>query len=99
MTKKLACLFKNSKRLKIDDTPKMVIMSDCRRGLVMVLIIISKMKTFIQQLYYYSRWFTYIELGDGAEMWEANDYQASKRIEKELKEWSIKNSKMEIWKE
>lgn len=77
MSKKLDPLFKNSKRLKIDDTTKIVIMSDCHRGAG------NSFDNYIKNenihkaalLYYYSRGFTYIELGDGDEMWEVNNYQ------------------------
>lgn len=68
-------IFKNSLSLEIDDTTKIVVMSDCHRGVG------DSDDNFIKNenifkaalLYYYSRGFTYIELGDGDEMWEVKN--------------------------
>ena len=76
MNRKLDILFRFSKRIRINDNSKIVIMSDCHRGKG------NKYDNFIKNreiylyalMYYYNRGFTYIELGDGDEMWEVNDY-------------------------
>ena len=73
---KLDKIFSNSKKIKIDDSSKIVIMSDCHRGKG------DKYDNFVKNreiflyalMYYYNMGFTYIELGDGDEMWEVNDY-------------------------
>ncbi len=91
--KKLDKLFKKSRRLKIDDKSKIVIMSDCHRGAG------NNDDNFIknQNIYdaalnhYFDRGFTYIELGDGDEMWEVANYEdiIAEHIEtfKELKKF------------
>lgn len=76
MINKLDRIFNNSKRIKIDDLSKIVIMSDCHRGKG------NKYDNFIKNkeiylyalMYYYNLGYTYIELGDGDEMWEVNNY-------------------------
>lgn len=75
--KKLDKLFKQSKRIKIDDSSKFVIMSDCHRGSG------NNHDNFIRNQnifnsalrHYYNKDFTYIELGDGDDMWEVTDYK------------------------
>lgn len=74
---KLDKIFKKSKRLDIDDKSKLVIMSDCHRGAG------DNDDNFIKNqnifevalTYYYDNGFTYIELGDGDEMWEVKHYK------------------------
>jgi len=77
MSTKLNTLFKHSLKKNIDDTSKYVIMSDCHRGAG------DNDDNFIKNqnifeaalLYYYHKGFTYVELGDGDEMWEVKNYQ------------------------
>lgn len=74
---KLDKVFRNAKRISIDDYSKLVIMSDCHRGSG------DNDDNFIKNqnifkaalLYYYARDFTYVELGDGDEMWEVKNYK------------------------
>lgn len=69
-------LYNNSPKYSIDDNSKLVIMSDCHRGSG------DKDDNFVQNqnifesalLHYYHNGFTYIELGDGDEMWEVNNF-------------------------
>lgn len=77
MNKKLDHIFKQSKRLAIDDNAKLVIMSDCHRGRGDNYDNFAKNQNiFLSALqYYYAKEFTYIELGDGDEMWEVENYQ------------------------
>lgn len=75
--KKLDKLFKQSKTIKINDSSKFVIMSDCHRGSG------DNYDNFIRNQnifnsalrHYYKNGFTYIELGDGDEMWEVTNYK------------------------
>ncbi len=75
--KKLDKIFKNAHRQKIDETTKIVIMSDCHRGAG------NQYDNFIKNRniydaalnYYFKNGFTYIELGDGDEMWEVTNYK------------------------
>jgi len=77
MMKKLDKFFEKSKRLDIDDSSKLVIMSDCHRGAGDNFDNFIKNKNIFEAalLYYYNNNFTYIELGDGDEMWEVKNKQ------------------------
>lgn len=76
MKSKLDEIFKNSKRIKIEDSTKIVIMSDCHRGAGDSFDNFIKNKNIYEAAlqYYYNNNFTYIELGDGDDMWEVKDY-------------------------
>lgn len=75
MKTKLNKIFKTSKRISIYDNSKIVIMSDCHRGGGNASDNFLKNKSiFLEALdYYYNQGFTYIELGDGDEMWEVKN--------------------------
>lgn len=77
MNKKLDKIFKNSKIIHIDDNSKLVIMSDCHRGAGDNYDNFIKNKNIFEAalLYYYNKDFTYIELGDGDDMWEVKNYE------------------------
>lgn len=77
MNKKLDKIFEKSSKLIIDDNTKLVIMSDCHRGAGDNYDNFKKNKNIFKSAlqYYYIRGFTYIELGDGDEMWEVKDYK------------------------
>lgn len=76
MKSKLDTIFKNSKRIRIDDSNKIVIMSDCHRGSGDGFDNFIKNKNIYEAAlqYYYNNKFTYIELGDGDDMWEVKNY-------------------------
>ncbi len=76
MNKKLDEIYKKSKRIRIDDTTKIVIMSDCHRGAGDNFDNFIKNKNIFDAAlnHYYNRGFTYIELGDGDDMWEVKKY-------------------------
>lgn len=77
MSKKIDNIFISAKKITIDDNTKLVIMSDCHRGAG------NNYDNFIknQNIYeaalthYYNNGFTYIELGDGDDMWEVKNYK------------------------
>lgn len=77
MIRRLDKLFKRSKKINITNKDKIVVMSDCHRGNG------SNYDNFLKNRnifhvalnHYYKKGFTYIELGDGDEMWEVKDYQ------------------------
>lgn len=77
MDKKLDKIFKISKKMEIDDNTKIVIMSDCHRGTGDNLDnFVKNQNIYLVALkYYYDSGFTYIELGDGDEMWEVKNYR------------------------
>lgn len=74
--KKLDKIYNNAKRIKIDDSSKIVIMSDCHRGAG------DNFDNFLQNKniyagalnHYFNKGYTYIELGDGDDMWEVKKY-------------------------
>jgi len=76
MSKKLNKIFKKSKRLVIDKKSKFVIMSDCHRSVGNNFDNFNKNKNiYISALnHYYENNFTYVELGDGDDMWEVKNY-------------------------
>ena len=76
MTKILDKLYNNSKRIVMSDKSKYVIMSDCHRGDGDNYDDFYKNQNIFKAAlnYYYKNDFTYIELGDGDELWEVKDY-------------------------
>lgn len=76
MIKKLDKIFEKAKRIKIDDKTKIVIMSDCHRGSGDNYDNFLKNKNIYETalLHYYKNGYTYIELGDGDDMWEVRNY-------------------------
>jgi len=69
---KLSTIFDKSKEISFNDNSKIIIMSDCHRGINNLGDNFSKNKSiFIDALrYYYLENYTYIEIGDGDELWE-----------------------------
>lgn len=76
MSKHLDKVFKESKRVKIDANSKLAIMSDCHRGNGNNSDNFIKNKNvFMAALrHYYDKGFLYVELGDGDDMWEVENY-------------------------
>ena len=76
MKNRIDKIFANSKQIDIDITSKIVIMSDCHRGSG------DSYDNFIRNRniyeaalrYYYKNGFCYVELGDGDDMWEVDNY-------------------------
>lgn len=77
MNKKLNKIFKKSRRILIDNSTKLAIMSDCHRGAGDNYDNFVKNQNIFERalLYYYNHGFTYIELGDGDDMWEIKNYK------------------------
>lgn len=77
MEKKLNEIFEKSKRLTINNNTKLVIMSDCHRGAGDSYDnFLNNQNIYESALrYYYDKEFTYVELGDGDEMWEVKKYE------------------------
>ena len=77
MNKKLNHILKRSNHLKIDKNSKLVIMSDCHRGIGNNYDNFLKNENIYQAAltYYFEKGFTYIELGDGDDMWEVKNYE------------------------
>lgn len=77
MSCRLNKLFVNSRKIKINNNSKLVIMSDCHRGAGDNYDNFLKNKDIFSSAlnYYYNNDFTYIELGDGDDMWEVKNYK------------------------
>lgn len=73
--KRIDKLFSSSKRIAIDKKTKIVIMSDCHRGEGNNEDNFLKNETIYNGAlkYYLKNNFTYVELGDGDELWEVKD--------------------------
>ena len=76
MIKILDKLYHNSRIININDKSKYVIMSDCHRGNGDNYDDFLKNQNIFRAAlnYYYQNGFTYIELGDGDELWEVKKY-------------------------
>lgn len=72
----LSKVFESSEQISFDDTSKIVIMSDCHRGDGNWTDNFSKNQNiyFNALTRYYKSNYTYIELGDGDELWECKDF-------------------------
>ena len=72
VSKRLSKVFKNSKSIPFNNSSKIIIMSDCHRGDGSWGDTFSKnQNVFYAALnHYYNNGYTYIELGDGDELWE-----------------------------
>lgn len=75
ITKILYKVFNFAKQIPIDDSSKIVLISDCHRGEGSWADSLSKNQNiyFSALHHYYSENYTYIELGDGDELWENKD--------------------------
>ncbi|TAH69494.1 MAG: serine/threonine protein phosphatase [Anaerolineaceae bacterium] len=72
VNKRLSQVMSSSLRIPLDDYSRYIIMSDCHRGDGGFSDNFSNNQNifFAALQYYYERGFTYIELGDGDELWE-----------------------------
>lgn len=75
--KKLTRVFQSANEVPYDNQSKIVIMSDCHRGDGDWADNFSNNQNlfFAALNYYYSEGFTYLELGDGDELWENRNYE------------------------
>lgn len=74
---RLDCLYREADRICFDDNTKIVLMSDCHRGAGNGgdNFLNNQHLFFAALTYYNQRCFTYIELGDGDELWENRSYE------------------------
>lgn len=74
--KRLTKTFKNAKRIPFDKNSKYIFFSDCHRGDDSVSDeFIRNQNIFLHALnYYYKEDYTYIEVGDGDELWEYKNF-------------------------
>lgn len=74
---KITKLYNKSTKININNSSKIVIMSDCHRGSGDNYDNFAKNKIIYETalLHYYRKGYTYIELGDGDELWESKNYK------------------------
>jgi len=72
--KNISKVFKEAKEIPFDNSSKFVLMSDCHRGdgTWADYFLMNQHFYFTALNYYYNENYTYIELGDGDELWENN---------------------------
>jgi UDP-2,3-diacylglucosamine pyrophosphatase LpxH len=77
MLDRLSKVFNESKEIKIDDDSKIIIMSDVHRGDGNWSDSFARNQNifFAALNYYYNNDFTYIEIGDGDELWEVRKFK------------------------
>lgn len=70
--KRVSQVYKSAKQISFDDTSKIVLFSDCHRGDGSWSDDFSKNQNlyFAALTHYYNKKYTYIEIGDGDELWE-----------------------------
>ncbi len=75
---RLDCLYRKADRICLEENTRIVLMSDCHRGAGNHGDnFLNNQHLFFAALSYYNkRCFTYIELGDGDELWENRSYEA-----------------------
>ncbi len=71
-TQRLNAAYQKAKRLQIDDQSKIILFSDCHRGDYGWADDFAKNRNifYYALTYYFNEGFTYIELGDGDELWK-----------------------------
>jgi UDP-2,3-diacylglucosamine pyrophosphatase LpxH len=76
-SKRVSDVYRSSRTIDFDDSSRFIIMSDCHRGDGGWADSFSKNQNvyFHALNHYYNRRFTYIELGDGDELWEYKKMQ------------------------
>jgi UDP-2,3-diacylglucosamine pyrophosphatase LpxH len=74
--KRLSEVFKSAKQIPFDDSSRFVLMSDCHRGDGGRADEFSKNQNlyFTALTHYYKEKYTYIEIGDGDELWENSKF-------------------------
>lgn len=84
--KRLSKVFNSSKELSFNDKSKIIIMSDCHRGNGSNSDNFFKNKNlFLTALrYYYEQGYTYIEIGDGDELWENKSLKSIINVHKDV---------------
>lgn len=74
--KRVSQVFQSAEQISFDDSSKIVLMSDCHRGDGSWADNFSKNQNpyFAALTHYYNKNYTYIEIGDGDELWENNKF-------------------------
>lgn len=75
--KRLSTVYKQAKVFPFDSNSKLVFFSDCHRGDDSISDEFSRNQTMMLSAleYYYKNGYTYVEVGDGDELWEHTNYK------------------------
>ncbi len=86
INKRLTKVFEQAKQININDGSKIIIFSDCHRGNNNIYNDFAHNNDiFLQALrHYYREGFTYIELGDGDELWENKSFSKIFKTHKDI---------------
>jgi len=89
MNPRLERVYRGAERMVIDQSSRIVCMSDCHRGVGnRGDNFLPNSQLFLSALrYYYQRGFWYMELGDGDELWENRDFNKIKETHDEVFQW------------
>jgi len=84
--KKVSRVFESAEEIPFDDTSKFILMCDCHRGNGSWADDFQRNRNlYVAALnHYYRRKFTYIELGDGDELWENKDLSAIINVHRDV---------------
>lgn len=84
--KRLTRIFDLAPTIDFDDSSKIVLMSDCHRGDGSWADDLARNQNIYQSAlnYYYNNGYTYIELGDGDELWENSDFSVIFKAHKDI---------------
>src|SRR6056297_2693509 len=100
---RLCKAWKEAPRIPLDDASKFVILSDCHRGDGSASDEFARNQNiFIHALrHYYDEGYTYIEAGDGDELWEHHNFRHIKNayfdVFKIIKRFYVKDRLILIW--
>ncbi|SKC47329.1 metallophosphoesterase [Maledivibacter halophilus] len=101
--KRLTKVFNSSKKILIDDSSKIILMSDCHRGDNSWADSFAHNENllFTSLNYYYNQGFTYIEVGDGDELWENRKFSRIRESHSHIfwimRKFFLKNRLYMIW--
>ncbi len=102
-SKRLDQIFASAKEISFSNYSRIILMSDCHRGDGSKADDFAPNKKIYQEslLFYYRRGFTYIELGDADELWEAHTYtnilQSYPDIFQILQRFYLHNRYLAVW--
>lgn len=84
--KRVSQVFQSAEQISFDDSSRIVLMSDCHRGDGSWADNFSKNQNpyFAALNHYYDKNYTYIEIGDGDELWENNKFSSIIQPHKDL---------------
>lgn len=86
VVKRISMVFKTAEQISFDDSSRIIFMSDCHRGDGSWADDFSRNQNlyFAALTYYYNENYTYIEIGDGDELWENTKFSDIKQAHSDV---------------